>query len=273
MLTAFADRAWRVFATGLCFAVFGLGALLLSITLCPLHAVTAPDRGLARRRIQRTLHGGCRFFIWLMKTVGVISYELHGAERLVEAGAARRGQLILANHPSLIDAVFLLSRTPEAVCITKQALKGNPFLRWAVGWSGYVTNGTPAELIRDCVETLKAGQSLIMFPEGTRSVPGQPRSFKRGAAWIALRAGCEILPVTIRCEPIMLTKGRSWYRIPPRPGHFTIVVGAPFAPAAELPDGASPTQAAARLTQQLEHLLDPTRLGESFDALALGAAK
>ena len=269
MLNKSLDRAWRVLATGFSFAVFGFGALFLSVTFCPVIAVTSSTRVEARRRIQRTLHGGCRFFIWVMKTVGVITYELHGIERLEHAGESPKGRLILANHPSLIDAVFLLAWTPEAVCITKQALRHNPFLRWAVSWSGYVTNGTSEELIRDCVATLNEGQSLIMFPEGTRTVPGAPRVFKRGAAWIAIRAQAEILPVTIRCEPIMLTKGSRWYQVPPRAGHFTVVVGAPLAPTAELQPGASPAQAAARLTQQLEHMLDPQRIGESFNTMVL----
>jgi len=266
MLSGPLGRAWRVLGTGFSFVVFGAAALLLSVTVCPLLALTAPSRKVARARIQRALHYGCRFFVGLMKTVGVISYELHGIERLAQHPGGAQGRLILANHPSLIDAVFLLAWTPQAVCIVKQALKHNPFLSWTVNWSGYVSNDTPVRLIQNCVATLKDGQSLIMFPEGTRSVPGRPREFKRGAAWIALRAEAEILPVVIRCEPIMLTKGTPWYQVPPRPGHFTIVVGEPLQPSSFRAAGTSPAQAAARLTQQLLQTLDPQRIGRSVTA-------
>ncbi|MDB5986541.1 MAG: hypothetical protein JWR16_1594 [Nevskia sp.] len=261
MLSGPLGRSWRVLGTGFSFIVFGVSALLLSVTVCPLLALTAPSRAVARARIQRALHYGCRFFVGLMKTVGVISYELHGIERLAQAPSGAKGRLILANHPSLIDAVFLLAWTPQAVCIVKQALKHNPFLSWTVNWSGYVSNDTPMRLIQSCVQTLDDGQALIMFPEGTRSVPGQALEFKRGAAWIALRSEAEILPVVIRCEPIMLTKGRRWYQVPPRPGHFTIVVGEPMPLASYRSAGSSPAQAAARLTQQLQRTLDPQRIG------------
>ena len=261
MLSGPLGRTWRVMATGVSFGVFGCAALLLSITVCPLLALTAPSQAVARLRIQRAVHYGCRFFVALMKLLGVVTYELHGIERLAEHPAGGKGRLILANHPSLIDAVFLLAWTPQAVCIVKQALRHNPFLGWTVGWSGYVSNDDPAPLIQNCVATLNQGQSLIMFPEGTRSVPGRVPEFKRGAAWIALRAQAEILPVVIRCEPSMLTKGRRWYQVPPSPGHFTIVVGAPMQAASKLPPGRSPAQFAAQLTAELQQVLDPQRIG------------
>jgi 1-acyl-sn-glycerol-3-phosphate acyltransferase len=257
MLSTPLGRAWRILATGFAFSVFGLGALLLSVTACPLIALTTPDKSEARRRIQYALHIGCRLFIWLMRWTGLITYELQGIEALSEPNPAPRGRMLLANHPTLIDVVFLLAWTPKAVCIIKQAIDENPFLRRAAEWSGYVSNATPEQLINDCVRTVQSGQSLIMFPAGTRTIPGQRHVFKRGAAWIAIRSGAEILPIQIRCEPIMLTKHTKWYQVPPSPGHFTITVGTALRPSEFWPAGTSPTQAAARLTQQLESLLDP----------------
>lgn len=268
MLSRSLDHAWRLLATAVSFIVFGLSALLISVTVCPLLALTAPSQPIARARIQRASHHACRCFVGFMKIIGVISYELHGIERLAELKNLSKGRLILANHPSLIDAVFLLAWTPNAVCIMKQAIRHNAFLSWAVSWSGYVSNDTPARLIQSCVATLNEGQSLIMFPEGTRSVPGRPCEFKRGAAWIALRSKAEILPVVIRCEPIMLTKGMRWYQLPPRAGHYTIVVGAPLSPASYRPPGSSPAQAVARLTEALQQILDPRRIGHAIAAPA-----
>jgi len=259
MLSTPLGRAWRIAATGFAFAVFGLGALLLSVTACPLIAFASADKTRARRRIQFTLHVGCRLFIWLMRWTGLITYDLHGMEALSEPNPTSRGRMILANHPTLVDVVFLLAWTPEAVCIIKQAIDENPFLRRVAEWSGYVSNATPEQLINDCVRTIQSGQSLIMFPAGTRTVPGQRHVFKRGAAWIAIRSGAEILPIQIRCEPIMLTKNTKWYQVPPAPGHYTITVGSALRPSEFWPAGTSPTQAAVRLTQQLENLLDPVQ--------------
>ena len=70
-----------------------------------------------------------------MRGVGVLTYEFEGAERL-----GRPGQIIVANHPSLIDVVFLLGFTPQATCIVKEALFQNPFTRWPVAAAGFVSN-------------------------------------------------------------------------------------------------------------------------------------
>ncbi len=243
------DRGWRIVASGFSFAVFGLSALLLSITVFPLLALVSRDAGVRSARVQRTLHYGCRLFVWMMQTLGVVSSEVHGRERLRGGG-----RMVVANHPSLIDVVFLLSWMPQADCIMKQSLSDNPFLRWTVGWAGYIGNASPEGLIEDCVATLRAGRSLIVFPEGTRTVPGQAPMFKRGAARIALRSEAEVLPVQIRCEPTMLTKHSKWWQVPERPGHFTFVVGETFH-ARLAGAGETPAQAARRLTRHFEKIL------------------
>jgi 1-acyl-sn-glycerol-3-phosphate acyltransferase len=65
---------------------------------------------------------------------------------------------------------------------------------------------------------------LILFPEGTRSVPGKALDFQLGAAAVAVRAGRPLLPVIISCDPPTLAKGEPWYAIPPRRVHFRMRV-------------------------------------------------
>src|SRR3546814_9151487 len=104
-----------------------------------------------------------------MRALGVSSWEIHGAERLKVPG-----QLIIANHPTLIDVVLLLGYIPQTDCIVKASLFHNPFTRLPLHWAGYIGDSNPTQLVADCVATLKAGHSLMIFPEGTRSHPGQP---------------------------------------------------------------------------------------------------
>ena len=78
-------------------------------------------------------------------------------------------------------------------------------------------------------DLLADGESLIVFPEGTRSQPGKPVVLQRGFAHLATQTGAPILPVTIRCTPPTLTKGEPWWRIPERPPVFTVTVGHPVA--------------------------------------------
>ena len=79
-------------------------------------------------------------------------------------------------------------------------------------------------MMEECIQRLKAGQNLVVFPEGTRSVPGQPLRFSRGAATIAIRARASCLPVSIQCIPPVLTKTMPWYRIPKKRISFIVEV-------------------------------------------------
>lgn len=246
-------RAWRVFATGLSFAVFGVGTVLITVTVFPILCLLMSSVDRRRRRLQRIFSGGCRFFIWLMRSLGLLTWEVHGREHLTG-----RSGLVLANHPTLIDAVFLLAWMPEVVCIVKQSLRQNPFLGWAVEAAGYIGNAAPAKLIDECIASLEAGHSLIIFPEGTRSVPGRCPVFRRGAARVVLGVSAPVIPVRIGCQPITLTKSDKWYRVPERPAHYVFEVGAPLAAADfGLRPGESSSQAARRVTGQLQDLLRP----------------
>jgi 1-acyl-sn-glycerol-3-phosphate acyltransferase len=231
-------------ATGFSFVVFGLGAVVLALTLFPLIRCVSRGADTTRRRVQRALHHAFRLFAWMMKSLGILTFEFHDRERLLHPG-----QLIVANHPSLLDVVFLISLVPEVDCIVKQGLWRNPFLRWPVVWARYIPNHSPQRLIDDCVAALHSGRSLIVFPEGTRSVPGQPLAMKRGAAQIALAANVPIVPVTIICKPSTLTKAESWYNVPMQKPHWRLSVGEAFMPA-DVVDISEPAPVAARhLTQ------------------------
>lgn len=225
--------------------VFGLGGIVFGCTVFPLACLTTRDPAVARRRAQWIVCGWFRFFANLMRVVGVITWEIHGAEKL-----RRPGQMIVANHPTLIDVVLLIAYIPEVDCIVKEGLFRNPFTRMPITWAGYISNSTPSQLVGDCVATLKAGRSLMIFPEGTRTVPGKPPQIPHGTARIALESGAPVLPVTIRCEPLMLNKHRPWYDVPPRPGHYRIVVGEPYDPSRYLHEARGMAIAARRLSAE-----------------------
>ena len=246
-----ANRLWRIFGTGLSFFFFGLGALVLGFTVCPVLRLSSFNRERGIARVQRAVSASMRLFLWFMKSVRVLNYEVHGREKL-----AARGQFVVANHPTLIDVVILVGLMPEVDCIVKQALWRNIFLRWPVSWAGYISNATGEGLIAACVAALAAGRSLMVFPEGTRTRPGEAVHFQRGAAQIALAAGVPLRPVTITCDPITLFKGNAWFRVPARRAHFVITVGEPI-PVAEFAGPDEPKTLAARhLTQALTRWFD-----------------
>jgi 1-acyl-sn-glycerol-3-phosphate acyltransferase len=240
------NHVWRVFATGLVFVLFGLGALFISLTMFPLLRLSTWNAGKARRRIQRGMQGTFQVYMEVMRVLGILTYSVEGAGRLREPG-----RLVVANHPTLLDVVLLVSLMPAVDCIVKRGLWRNPFLRWPVSWAGYIPNSEGEELIERCAATLRCGHSLLVFPEGTRTVPGVPLRMQRGAAHIALAADVEILPVTITCDPVTLFKGNPWYRVPARRFHLQVVVGAPVAARNFRHGDEAPARSARRLNQWL----------------------
>jgi len=217
---------WRLIGTALSFTLFGVGGVVLGLTLVPL-VMLFPGTAAARQaRVREVIRLGFRSFIGFMRGVGVLTYEIEGADRL-----GRPGQLIVANHPSLIDVVFLIAFTPKACCVVKRALWRNPAGAIAVRGAGYVPNTPTERMIGQASAALASGQSLIMFPEGTRSRSGRPRHFHRGAANIAVRSAAAVTPVFVKVAPTTLTKSSPWYRIPSRRPHFSLRVGDDLDPA------------------------------------------
>jgi len=129
---------------------------------------------------------------------------------------------VIANHPSLIDVVVLISVIPDANCIVKQSLWHNPFTRGPIRAAQYISNSGSLDMLEEAADALREGQTLIVFPEGTRTTSGQPPEFHRGAASIALRGAQVITPVIIRVEPTTLTKAEPWYSVPSRRFHFLL---------------------------------------------------
>lgn len=240
------DYASRVASTGLCFATFGVACVVVSLAWFPLLRLSSPDQATTRRRVRHCTHVFYRFILGMARRLGMLSFEVHGVERL-----AAPGQLVVANHPSLIDVLFIGAQMPQVGCIVKESLQRNPFLGAPIRWAGYIPNSTPEHLIENCLATLRGGDSLLVFPEGTRSVPGQPLNMKRGPAHIALAAGCDLLPVTIVCHPSSLTKSDVWYRVPARRPHWRISVGEPIRLADLVLPGEPKPRAARRVTTHL----------------------
>jgi len=243
------ERGWRVLATGFCFACFGVGGLVIGLVF-PLLLVALRDRERRGAFVRAAINRLFVAFVGLMTGLGVCSLEVRGGQRL-----RRRGLLILANHPSLIDVVFLMALVRDADCIVKSALLRNPFTRGPVRAAGFVCNDSGPGLVDDCVASVRGGRNLIVFPEGTRTPAGSRLGpLQRGAAQLAVRGGLAITPVRIVCSERMLGKTDKWWRVPRRAGHFVIDVGDDI-PAQPPMDEAAYPRAARRLNEELTRRL------------------
>jgi len=110
-------------------------------------------------------------------------------------------------------------------------------------------------VLRDCAQALERGETLIVFPEATRSIPGQPLRLQRGAASIALAADAWLKVVHLTCEPALLIRGVPWYRVPERRPCLAARVGASVRARDFLGAGESRSVAARHLTQALQREL------------------
>lgn len=215
---AMVNRIWRIAATGFCFVVFGIGGVVMAL-MAPI-LLLIPYTQYRETLVRAIIHHWFRAYIGLMKILGVLVVEVRGAQKL-----QRQSLLILANHPSLIDVVILISLVKNYVCIVKKALWANPFTWAPVYLAGFIRNTGGPELLDQAIHSIHAGNNLILFPEGTRTRPDQPIFFKRGAANIILRGNIKrVTPVLINCSEPTLTKGNAWYQIPRQTPYFQLDV-------------------------------------------------
>lgn len=245
---------WRLVMTALCFSLFSIGGLLLSLIWFNLLLLIQRD-GLRRRQIaRRSIAWSFRCFLRFCRFVGVYDYQMLGAEALRQD----RGCLIVANHPSLIDYVMIASLLPEMDCLVKADLQHNIFFRGVIKSADYLINSEAETLLPDSQQRLARGDTILIFPEGTRTRYGQPLQLQRGAANIAVRAGCDLRVIHITCTQRMLDKQSRWYQIPLVKPVFTLRVQSRIASHAfhEADEDAQPL-AARRLTRYLQQALVP----------------
>ena len=241
------ERYWRVLGTGLSFLTFGLGGLVLQVTVLPALYLLVWNGGQRQRLARAAIRISFRSFIWFMNTVGVLRYRCSGLERL-----DRRGLLILANHPTLIDTVFLIAFVKHADCVVNAHLFTNAYTGAPTRAAGYVRSDVGPALVQASERSLGRGDNLVIFPEGTRTPKNGAIHLKRGAAQVAVRAERDITPVIITCVPPTLAKGDPWWSVPPRRAYFTIEVRDDIPVRPFIAESAEPAVAARHLTTHLE---------------------
>ena len=245
----FLGWVWRLVSAALAFAAFGLGGLLLGFSVFPLLRVTAGGKAAAERRCRLATHLCFRTFVALLAVLRLARFQVLGRDRLRGA----RGCLVVANHPSLIDAVVLISCLPDACCVVKESVWRNPFLGHVVRAAGYVPSRRADLVVAQVVDRLRAGQTVVLFPEGTRTPRDTAPTVRRGAVLALLRADRPVLPVYLRVTPRVLCKGDSLTDLPNRTAVFVATVGDAIEPSDFAP-GASERTRAKRGAERLEAL-------------------
>lgn len=167
---------------------------------------------------------------------------------------ARQSCVFLANHQSMFDIPLLLATVPVQLRFAaKRSLFRIPVFGWAIRAGGLIPvdrgNRAKARATFAAAEKrLRGGVSVLLFPEGSRSLDGRIHRFERGGFLLAIRTGLPIVPVGIRGT--LPVQRRGSFRI--RPGRVEIRYGEPVDPASFGVRGRGELEALVR--QRLEEL-------------------
>ena len=144
----------------------------------------------------------------------------------------QRGVVLVANHASLIDINAAFSASPwPIVFLSKASIRKVPLLGKLNELAGtvFVERGNRAsseQAVNQLTQTLKTGRSVLVFPEGTRSVDGSIQAFKKGAFHLAKAGGAHIVPMHIEGTHDRLPPNAWMFK--PSNKSIRVRVGAPF---------------------------------------------
>jgi 1-acyl-sn-glycerol-3-phosphate acyltransferase len=165
--------------------------------------------------------------------------DLSELDRLRDQGPL----IVAANHPSLLDAVMIVSRLPNAVCVMKASLLDNLRFGAAARLARYIRNNAPLEMILNAREELRRGAQVVIFPEGTRTTNFPVDACQSTVGLLARRSGVPVQTLLIEFSTPYL--GKSWplLRRPVLPLSCRIRLGRRFAAPTDVPAFAAELEA------------------------------
>ncbi|MBI5752660.1 MAG: 1-acyl-sn-glycerol-3-phosphate acyltransferase [Hydrogenophilales bacterium] len=208
--------------------LFLFSLLLLTPPFSLIALLTFPLPALLRFRV---ISYWSRIALWLLRVLCGIRYEVRGREHIPATPA-----IILSKHQSAWETLAFQQIFPPHVWVMKRSLLLVPFLGWGLAMLRPIAIDRDAgrEALKQVTDQgrdrLKRGLWIVIFPEGTRVVPGNTGRYGIGGAWLATHSGAQVLPVAHNA-------GEFWGRNTLRklPGTITVSIGAPIDPAGMKP--------------------------------------
>lgn len=205
--------------SGFCFILFGIGGIIIGATLVPLLLIFCSKRT-QKRVLSGTVHHLWQAFVWLMCVVKLIDIKIKNEQILHNL----HGNIVIANHPSLIDIVILVSKIPNSICVVKGSLFKNVFIKSLIR-RVYLSNSmSPNDFLDAASKDLDIGYNIIIFPEGTRTQKNKPIHLHRGFAYLQMYSGHDIQPIHIENKPHILGKNTPWYDVGDKTSVYTLKI-------------------------------------------------
>lgn len=170
-------------------------------------------------------HGCARAWSWLILRTTGVRVDVVGLERLTPG----KTYVFVSNHQSIYDIPILFASLPfQLRIIAKASLGSFPFLGWHLRRTGHMLvnrrRPDPTAIFGWASRLTAKGLSLIVFPEGTRSLDGGVQRFKGGSFYVALDAGLPIVPLSVSGSRHVMLKNR----LAVYPGRVRLVVHEPI---------------------------------------------
>jgi 1-acyl-sn-glycerol-3-phosphate acyltransferase len=203
---------YRVLIKLFFFFFFGFSSIILVVFVLPPMRLFIHPKEKFKKNARLFVSVSFRFFIGLMHSFQVLDLEAGNREMYRRLSS----KVVVANHPSLIDVVMLFSLIPNADCIVAGHLN-HSIVKGIVRWLYILNSQDFDDILKACDESLKYGNCIVIFPEGTRTPRNGSPVVKKGAARIALACGCGIIPLHIGgTDKYGLGKKDPWTAFNPR---------------------------------------------------------
>ncbi|MBP3773629.1 MAG: 1-acyl-sn-glycerol-3-phosphate acyltransferase [Treponema sp.] len=242
---------YRIFGKLLSLAVFGVGTILLSIICFPIGKLLFHPKKNFRYKMRHLVYMLFNVFICFMRCIGVVTIKVNKKNYLNKL----RSVIVVANHPAYLDSPVMISQLSHTSLIAKASLSKKNIMHAVIN-ELYMPNSLPFdEMLARAREDLERGNTVMLFPEGTRSTPYGQNLYKKGAARISLATGCPIIPVYIGgTSKKGLGKGDKVFEFNPTKRYiFDLQVKEPVCPSEF--EGLPEAIAAKRMTRKIRDVL------------------
>ena len=220
---------YEYFALYSSLTLLGLICLTWSVIALPLYFILPRRIGTAVGR--RGIMSGFRLYAWSLRITRTYLLDLHDIDSLKGGPPV----ILAPNHPCLIDALLILTRHPNIVCVMKSALMRNVFLGAGSRLARYVPNDSSRQMIKDSVAHLREGGVLLLFPEGTRTTRAPINALVGSVGLIAKHANVPVQTLVMETDSPFLSKGWPLFRRPALPITYRVRLGKRFDPPSDVP--------------------------------------
>src|SRR6202051_3296501 len=220
---------YEYFALYSSLALLGVICLTWPVFALPLYFVLPRRTGTAVGR--RGIMTGFRIYAWSLSITRTYRLDLRAIDSLKDGPAV----ILAPNHPCLIDALLILTRHPNIVCVMKSALMKNVFLGSGSRLARYVRNDSSRHMIKESVAHLRDGGVLLLFPEGTRTTREPINSLVGSVGLIAKHAAVPVQTLVIETDSPFLSKGWPLFKRPTLPINYRVRLGKRFDPPSDVP--------------------------------------